>query len=586
MSQSFWKRFTNVFDYNPSTLSGALDVIVVEDPDHVKHSTAFHFRVGKFKVFKPEQREVSLYINGKLSKTTIKLSRRGIGYFEIEMEEGELDNSAISSDFLQSDEELIEDIKNPRINERVKDNLIDIQEVKVEGKSDEKRDEQIDEIIIGEDIIVDKPQNDQEVPEDKPKPSNPPVQRKISNNGTLDDYAINTNGKRGENEEDYSKNDNQIELSLCADLINPDMDKKTINEIFDKHKVVYTKFDNNPHMILNNSNLMIRIGSKIYEPHIGIPQIISMLAFEKELTSYSLAKMAKDIDEDNHLAKLLMKNEKHKVLKKSLKPNSAILEEFELNEGINELVYKFKGNLDKVHTFVARIFYYTYRPQYRVIVSDIDGTITRSDVLGHLMPFINQDWSHSGIAELYTNLYKRGYIIVYLTARNIGQAFKTLKYLKSIRQQEHTLPEGPLITSPDTLFESFRREMIIKNPEVFKIQVLRDLKSLFGYNIYNPLYSGFGNKDSDAISYRVVNIPKKFIFTVTPAGDIYMIKSKKTYSYIRLNEMIDNMFPKFDSNEMVTIEKQDEQLAYEKQVLSNLSERQLETLMDDIKEEN
>ena len=41
------------------------------------------------------------------------------------------------------------------------------------------------------------------------------------------------------------------------------------------------------------------------------------------------------------------------------------------------------------------------------------------------MPFLNKDWSHDGIAEFYTRLYERNYIIIYLTARNIGNAFKT-----------------------------------------------------------------------------------------------------------------------------------------------------------------
>ena len=584
MSQSFWKRFTNVFSYNPSTLSGALDVIVVEDHNHIKHSTAFHFRVGKFKVFRPEQRDVNLIVNGELSKTTMKLSRQGIGYFEIEMDKDDLESADFSTDLLQSDEELVEEMKDPKINEGVKNGLVEINELKDDKTERAHHDEEIDELVIGDQVVPDKHSSNNELPGEQNNVVAPEVKRKISTNGIIDDYALDMNEKRIDDDNYYS-GDNQIELSLCADLITPEMDKEAINEIFNKNKVNYTKFDNSPHFILNHTKLMIRIGPKIYEPHIGIPQIISMLAYDKELTSFSLAKMAKDIDEDNKLVKILKKDGKERVLKKTLKPDANILESLNLKEGINELIYKFKGNLNKEHTFVTRVFYYPYRPQYRIIVSDIDGTITRSDVLGHLMPFVNQDWSHTGIAELYTNLYKRGYIIVYLTARNIGQSFKTLKYLRSVKQQNYTLPDGPLITSPDTLFESFRREIIIKNPEVFKIQVLRDLKSLFGYGIFNPIYAGFGNKDSDAISYRVVNVPKKFIFTVTPAGDIYMIKSKKTYSYLKLNEMIDEMFPEFDPNESITYDDQDAKRIQDKRVLSKLNPEQLEHVMEDVKEE-
>lgn len=48
------------------------------------------------------------------------------------------------------------------------------------------------------------------------------------------------------------------------------------------------------------------------------------------------------------------------------------------------------------------------------------------------MPFISKDWSHLGIAKFFTKLAERGYVIIYLTARNIGQAKKTLDYLESI----------------------------------------------------------------------------------------------------------------------------------------------------------
>jgi len=32
----------------------------------------------------------------------------------------------------------------------------------------------------------------------------------------------------------------------------------------------------------------------------------------------------------------------------------------------------------------------------KIVISDIDGTITRSDLLGHILPILGRDWSHSG----------------------------------------------------------------------------------------------------------------------------------------------------------------------------------------------
>ena len=42
-------------------------------------------------------------------------------------------------------------------------------------------------------------------------------------------------------------------------------------------------------------------------------------------------------------------------------------------------------------------------------VSDVDGTITKSDVLGHLAYIVGRDWTHSGVAHLFTNIEANGY---------------------------------------------------------------------------------------------------------------------------------------------------------------------------------
>ena len=60
----------------------------------------------------------------------------------------------------------------------------------------------------------------------------------------------------------------------------------------------------------------------------------------------------------------------------------------------------------------------------------------RSDVLGQLMPIVGRDWSHTGVAELFTKIKKSGYLILYLTARAIGQADATRDYLFGLTQKE------------------------------------------------------------------------------------------------------------------------------------------------------
>lgn len=60
----------------------------------------------------------------------------------------------------------------------------------------------------------------------------------------------------------------------------------------------------------------------------------------------------------------------------------------------------------------------------------------RSDVLGQLMPIVGRDWSHTGVAELFTKIKRSGYLILYLTARAIGQADATRDYLFGLTQKE------------------------------------------------------------------------------------------------------------------------------------------------------
>lgn len=51
---------------------------------------------------------------------------------------------------------------------------------------------------------------------------------------------------------------------------------------------------------------------------------------------------------------------------------------------------------------------YLYKWTERLVISDIDGTITKSDVLGHVIPAIGGQWAHAGVAELYTRIKENG----------------------------------------------------------------------------------------------------------------------------------------------------------------------------------
>lgn len=96
----------------------------------------------------------------------------------------------------------------------------------------------------------------------------------------------------------------------------------------------------------------------------------------------------------------------------------------------------------------------------RLVVSDIDGTITKSDLLGHLLPRVGFDWSHRGVTRLFTNIKANGYVFMFLSSRAIAQASATRDYLHTLNQDGETLPAGPVIISPDGLFPSLYRELV------------------------------------------------------------------------------------------------------------------------------
>jgi phosphatidate phosphatase LPIN len=198
-----------------------------------------------------------------------------------------------------------------------------------------------------------------------------------------------------------------------------------------------------------------------------------------------------------------------------------------------------------VNRATCQAYMYLWRYDVPIVISDIDGTITKSDALGHVLNMIGRDWTHIGVAKLYTEIVNNGYNIMYLTSRSVGQADLTRAYLNGVIQESYRLPRGPTIMSPDRTVAALRRELYIRKPEVFKMACLRDIKSLFGPN-RTPFYAGFGNRLTDALSYRSVSIPSNRIFTINSYAEVsldLLSLNKLRYSYVNMREVVDHYFP-------------------------------------------
>lgn len=194
-------------------------------------------------------------------------------------------------------------------------------------------------------------------------------------------------------------------------------------------------------------------------------------------------------------------NEKYR---KSLRLTSEQIESLNLKTGMNEVVF----SVTTAYQGTSRCKCYLFKWKYndKVVISDIDGTITRSDVLGHLLPMVGKDWAQFGVAQLFSKIEQNGYKLLYLSARAIGQSRATREYLRSIRQGNVKLPDGPLLLNPTSLISAFHREVIERKPEQFKIACLSDIQALFPDK--NPFYAGYGNR----INVRNFLLKLVFIF--------------------------------------------------------------------------
>jgi phosphatidate phosphatase LPIN len=223
---------------------------------------------------------------------------------------------------------------------------------------------------------------------------------------------------------------------------------------------------------------------------------------------------------------------------KTLRLTSDQLKDLQLKAGENTMSFT-------VNRATCSANMYLWKHETPVVISDIDGTITKSDALGHVLNMIGRDWTHSGIAKLYSDIAANGYNIMYLTSRSVGQADTTRTYVYNIVQDGCRMPHGPTILSPDRTMAALRREIYLRKPHVFKMATLRDIRNLYGPD-KTPFYAGFGNRLTDQISYRTVDVPRNRIFTINSNSEVsldLLSLNKLKMSYVNINEVVDHYFP-------------------------------------------
>uniref|UniRef100_A0A0G4H2E2 LNS2/PITP domain-containing protein n=1 Tax=Chromera velia CCMP2878 TaxID=1169474 RepID=A0A0G4H2E2_9ALVE len=157
-----------------------------------------------------------------------------------------------------------------------------------------------------------------------------------------------------------------------------------------------------------------------------------------------------------------------------------------LRPGYNKITFRIEGSEDCL--LDAGAFYWD--SSAKVVVSDIDGTVTVSDLTGHAVStlgMVHKD--HAGLPKVYRQIRERGYKLMYLSSRSLGQANTTRRYLREVCQVErgkederHTLPPGPVLVSANGMWATIRHEAF-KTSDVFKVSCLQNVREAFPPNV-------------------------------------------------------------------------------------------------------
>lgn len=180
-----------------------------------------------------------------------------------------------------------------------------------------------------------------------------------------------------------------------------------------------------------------------------------------------------------------------------------------------------------VSTAIFRIFLWS--TQDRIIVMDIDGTITKSTMRGALDTILvaNYEYCHQGVCQFLQGLGDNCRI-VYLSSRPIGLVGKTRDFLRDMRQgnqEDSFLPEGPLWGFPGSLAKVVSMELLSRSTHEFKRSTLEQniIEPFQRLQQRSPLVAAFGNTHMDMRAYHEARV--SMLFWIDPLSNIYSLDS-------------------------------------------------------------
>lgn len=555
---------------NPATLSGAIDIIVVEHEDGQLYCSPFHVRFGKFQLLRPSDKKVDFIVNGKQTNIPMKLGDGGEAFFVFETDADvpkSLQTSPVASRKSSPEASPKAEASVPKPD--IEPDYLDINEKKDDDDSDSKMNDDMANLDISDATSLEKARRLSS------KLTRINIPSTVETNG---DVLLDIHGYKSD-DKDNNKSDQAVR-QLLREEFGPDVN----------YNALINKDLSGNIRISGNSSDAVSVETP--------PNPIKS-------TTTSEPEPADESDDGE---------ESSTVHFRTLRLTSEQLKCLSLKYGQNDVQYSVNQGKSVI---TAKL--YLWKWNVPIVISDIDGTITKSDTLGHFFTMLGKDWTHEGVARLFSDISNNGYNIMYLTARSVGLADMTRSYLTGVEQDGCTLPTGPVILSPDRTIEALKREIVLKKPQVFKMACLNDIEALYfpGDNeeetdpgtfhtgstdlsdftdqntdtgtsedkkqdlldennkntitgseilesvrsskqateekkdihereLKTPFYAGFGNRITDALSYRSVGVPSSRIFTINPDGEVHMeLLEMAGYksSYVSIGELVDQFFP-------------------------------------------
>ena len=577
------QRVSNIikkcFGYSNALLSGSMDIIVIKQPNGKLKATPLHLRFSNYRVPRAGKKKVTVKVNGKIIDLPMFLQKDGTGFILLENKRYKDDSSEIKTSKTFKD-----NIQHPKSNKSLNNSFED--PVKKSNSF----------------CLSPSPNNNNYINDDNSNSNNNSIISNLkSKNQNENNLSFNNDEKNEEDiiyniktitiEKENSQNNIKLELSDCWDNISRNKYNRDFNlqGEFLKNIINKDEFFKDPWKIIKNPNLAIKYGNQILTSKVIIPMMFSQLVYGCPLPDEVLNNLTEsqdglffwktkhkdayriDLDQlsvsstesdsqiksynsdgslsvekySNNRAKSVYSDSKQKKkryrMKKSSKFPSHILEKFELKEGMNEIEYIVDG-----YTISSNIYLWDYTD--KIVISDFDGTITRSDVIGQIGVYFGIDWTHKYIAKLYSHIVNNGYKMLYVTARTMYMQSSTKNSLNSINQNGFLMPVGPIMMNDNGYVDSIKTEIIDKVPQEFKIECLSNILKLFPDDV-DPFYCGIGNKPTDKIAYEKVGINPSKIYIINEKGEIYINnKSNCKTNFLLMDEQINELFPYVNDN--------------------------------------